>query len=460
MTCALVALFGCNTIPIRNEPLARYDRGAGYRYKNIAPAENNSDSLCVIVTFSGGGTRAAAFAFGVLEKFRDTEIVWEGRRRRLLDEIDVISSVSGGSLPAAYYGLFGDRMFDDFLDKVLYRNIQGNIIKHVFSPGKWPKLLSPFYGRTDMMADDFSRDIFEEKTFGDLLERNQRPFIVLNSTDVSLGSRFDFTQRQFDLLYSDLAAYPVGNAVAASAAFPGLLTPITLRNYPKEEDYVVPAWIHEELNGAEVGRLRYRQALEAETYIEPGRPFIHLSDGGVSDNLGILPVMQLLGDVFPGDDASGVLATGVVKKVVVITVNAKRTNQVDWDSKAKVLGLSKVLAVATSAPLGNFSDAELALMRRFVQQMTQARELRDRIVDLYGEEALAEHFPELVVPDVDYHFVEVAFDRVSDRTERDYLNDVPTAFKLEREQVDRLRQAAATILDADRDFQHLLDNLR
>ncbi|HOC69151.1 MAG TPA: patatin-like phospholipase family protein [Candidatus Hydrogenedentes bacterium] len=459
LVCMVFLTGACNTVPFQNKPLAHYTQQAGYRYTGIAPGDDNSDSLCVIVTFSGGGTRAAAFSFGVLEKLRDTEIVWEGKQRRLLDEVDIISSVSGGSLPSAYYGLFGDRIFEDFPDKVLYRNIQGNIVTQVLSPANWPKLVSPFYGRSDMIADDFSRKIFEDKTFADLLARNQRPFIVINATDVSLGSRFDFTQRQFDLLYSDLASFPVGRAVAASAAFPGLLTPVTLRNYPKQEDYAAPAWVQAELENASDFQLRHRQALEAETYIKPGRPFIHLSDGGVSDNLGLLPVIQLLGGSFPGDNTDSTLLSGSIKKVVIITVNAKRVSNVDWDTKAQVLGLFKVLGVGTSVPLGNFSEAEVALTRLWVRQYTETRRMRDRIIQEYGEEAITQHFPELAGPDVDYHFIEVDFDQVPDETERAYLNDIPTAFKLKREQVDRLREAAAKILDSNADYQQLLDGL-
>jgi len=460
LVCVVLFIGGCNTIPPQNEPMEHFTQDAGYRYKSIAPGTNNSDSLCVILTFSGGGTRAAAFSFGVLEKLRDTEIVWEGKRRRLLDELDIISSVSGGSLPAAYYGLFGERIFEDFPDKVLYRDIQGNIVKQVFSPANWPKLLSPFYGRTDMMADDFSRKIFEHKTFADLLARNQRPFLVLNATDVSLGSRFDFTQRQFDLLYSDLASFPIGRAVAASAAFPGLLTPITLRNYPKKEDYVVPAWVQAELQNTTDYRFLHRQALEAETYIKPGLPFIHLADAGVADNLGLLPVLQLLGGSFPGDNAVSTLRGGVIKKVVIITVNAKCVNKVDWDTKAEVLGLLKVVGVGTSVPLGNFSEAEVALARLYVRQSTEARRMRDRITQEYGEEAIAQHFPELAGPTIDYHFVEVDFDQLPDESERDYLNNIPTAFRLKREQVDKLREAAAKALDNNSDYQQVLDGLK
>jgi predicted acylesterase/phospholipase RssA len=455
-----VLMQGCNTIPLRNEPLEQFTEGGGYRYNNIAPAPNNSDSLKVFVTFSGGGTRAAAFSYGVLEKLRDTEIVWEGQRRRLLDEIDVISSVSGGSLPAAYYALFGDKIFEQFPDKVLYADIQGNIVSDFFSPFKWPKLLSPFYGRTDMMADDFTKNIFEGKTFNDLLDRNQRPFIVLNSTDISLGSRFDFTQRQFDLLYSDLSAYPVGHAVAASAAFPGLLTPVTLRNYPKGENYVAPAWIGEELMGDEIHRLRHRQALEAESYIETGRPYIYLSDGGISDNLGVLPVLQLLGGVFPGDGAETALSPETTKKVVVITVNAKVASQAEQEETGKGLGLFNILGVASSTPMSNFSDAQMVLLDKIVRQKDEARQMRDRITAAFGEAAVAEHFPEFAVPDIDYHLVEVEFGGIADEEERDYLNMVPTAFKLERDQVDRLRKAAVTILDSNTNYLTLVNDLK
>ena len=454
-----LALAGCATLPVRNEALTHFTPGAGYRYDNIAPAGNNSDSLLVVLTFSGGGTRAAALCYGVLEKLRDTEITWEGRRRRLLDEVDIISSVSGGSLPAAYFGLFGDRIFEDFPDKVLYRDIQGNLLKRILAVWNWPKLFSPFYGRTDMLADQFNQGIFEKKTFGDLLARNQRPFIVLNATDAVLGSRFDFTQRQFDMLYSDLSSYPVGNAVAASAAFPGLLTPMTFRNYPKKEDYVAPSWMQEELGPGDIQRLRYRQGLDADVYIKPGRPYVYLCDGGVSDNLGLLPVIQLLNGSFPGDKVNARLKSGEVRKIVVITVNAKTVNRKMTDPKGKVLGLFKVLGVAASVPLGNFTDAEISLTQSLIRQYTEDQQMRDQLTQVLGKDAVAEHFPELQGPRIGYHFIEVGFDHVSDEATRNYLNSIPTAFRLKREQIDALRKAAGELMDSHSDFQQLLTEM-
>jgi NTE family protein len=105
---------------------------AGYRFKNLSN-DGNSDSLQIFLAFSGGGKRAAALSYGVLEELARTKIVWEGQQRRLLDEVDYISAVSGGSFTAAYYALHGDGIFTDFEEKFLDKNIQGELIWRLFS---------------------------------------------------------------------------------------------------------------------------------------------------------------------------------------------------------------------------------------------------------------------------------------------------------------------------------------
>src|SRR5437667_220684 len=100
----LVALGGCAHYFV-NERAERFEPDRGYRYEKLEPGEKNTDSLLVCLSFSGGGTRAAALAFAVLERLRDTEIAWQGDKKRLLDEVDCISAVSGGSFVAASYAL-------------------------------------------------------------------------------------------------------------------------------------------------------------------------------------------------------------------------------------------------------------------------------------------------------------------------------------------------------------------
>jgi hypothetical protein len=106
---AAAAVLGCAHWP-ENAPLTRHDPRAGYRLENVR-RQNQSDDLLVFLAFSGGGTRAAALSYGVLEALARTEIAPAGAPRRLVDEVDVISAVSGGTFTATYFALRGDRIF-------------------------------------------------------------------------------------------------------------------------------------------------------------------------------------------------------------------------------------------------------------------------------------------------------------------------------------------------------------
>ena len=184
----ILPLTSCATYPV-NPPLFQYNPQSGYRFENLN-APGNSDSLFVILTFSGGGTRAAALSYGVMEKLRKTTIQWEGEERRLLDEVDVISSVSGGSFTSAYYGLFREELFDHekFEKDFLYRNIEGELIASLFNPINWFRLASPTFGRIELATELYDREIFREKSFSDLINQARRPFIMINATDMTMCS--------------------------------------------------------------------------------------------------------------------------------------------------------------------------------------------------------------------------------------------------------------------------------
>ena len=97
---AALLILGCAGLPI-NERIAQVDPNSGYRpHLLITKRPNNDPHTLFVLSFSGGGARAAAFSFGVLEELRRTEIIVEGHRRRLIDEVDVITGVSGGSFTA------------------------------------------------------------------------------------------------------------------------------------------------------------------------------------------------------------------------------------------------------------------------------------------------------------------------------------------------------------------------
>ena len=134
MLLAALLAGGCTSIgKIDNEPVSQLPSG-GQRYSAAHHARQRptGDTL-MLLAFSGGGTRAAALSYGLLEELRDTRYQSGGEDIRLLDEVDRISSVSGGSFTSAYYGLFGEQIFDDFKDVFLYKDVQGELGSLVLS---------------------------------------------------------------------------------------------------------------------------------------------------------------------------------------------------------------------------------------------------------------------------------------------------------------------------------------
>ena len=231
----------------RNEPLKAWDPDTGYRH-SLSEYVQGPDDMVLALAFSGGGTRAAAFAYGVLEELRDTEVIIDGRTKRLVDEVDFVTGVSGGSFTATYFALHGERIFEDFEQRFLKRDIEKELILElVSSPRNWFRLLSRHYNRSDLAADFYGRAIFDGATFGDIQARGGAK-VVINATDLSTGNPFLFVQDQFDFICSDLTRFPVARAVAASAGLPPYFPPLVLDNHSGSCGFPMPAWLQESLD--------------------------------------------------------------------------------------------------------------------------------------------------------------------------------------------------------------------
>ena len=137
LSLGLLLLGGCTSYGvIKNAPLTESTSSQPYSLKERSNTGGDTD-IALFLAFSGGGTRAAALSYGVLEELRDTIVTIDGEPRRLLDEIDTISSVSGGSFTSAYFGLYGDRIFDDFRERFLLQDIEGKLIRGLMNPMRW-----------------------------------------------------------------------------------------------------------------------------------------------------------------------------------------------------------------------------------------------------------------------------------------------------------------------------------
>ena len=291
---ALLSLpLGCEFLfPTMNAPLPQWNPAYGYRFANLPPSlAYSSDSLFIVVSFSGGGARASALSYGVLRELARTPVVWEGYRKRLVDEINIINALSGGSFTATYYALYHDRIFHDFEDRFLRKDWESELRSRIFRhPSNWFRLLSPYFGRAHIFAELLDEALFNGATFNDLLSSDQRPIIFLHASDMATVSRFEFNQRQFDLICSDLSKLPLSVATASSAALPLLLSPISLKNYAGQCGYEPPLYLTAEkrTSGGRRRQNELRSYLDAEK-----RPYIHLLDGGLADNIGMRSVLEL-----------------------------------------------------------------------------------------------------------------------------------------------------------------------
>ncbi len=447
----------------QNAMLSETGRSAEYRLASFKTNTVNSDSVFVILSFSGGGTRAAAFSYGVLKELSNTRITAAGKDRRLLDEVDIISSVSGGSFTAAYFALYRDRLFEDFEKQFLKKNVELGLALRVFAPWNWPRLASPYFDRIDLAAEYYDALLFHGQTFNDLVEARRRPYVVLNATDMSLGSRFEFKQEQFNLLNSDLGSYPISRAVAASSAFPILLSPLTLKNYPKGTNYSEPEWIDAAIDPETKVKnpRRFRSAQIARTYENAEtRPYIHLLDGGLSDNVGLRGPTHSILSTDGQDSILRMINNRQIRKVAVIHVDAKTGSVPNWDRKKRAPGLVGMISTVTSAPMENYSEETIqSLNEEIKMQFLQPRKTEQSFVKW-----LQQHCPDAAwpqsLPDLDFYEIGVSFDDVESAADREKLKALPTNYHLSNPMVELLEETGAAVLRNSADFKRLVRDLQ
>lgn len=419
----LLAGTACARFP-ENRPLRASDaRGAGYRFENLGRSVANTNSLLVCLSFSGGGTRAAAFSLGVLRALRDTRI--EKGSKRLIDEVDAVSGVSGGAFTAAFYGVYGEqRLLRDF-EEVLKRDLTADILwRGLARPWNAIRLMSPWFERSDVAAEVYDDTIFDGCTYANLQARG-RPFVVLNATNLAFGERFEFTQDEFDLLGSALVDFPIGRAVAASSAFPFLLTPVTLVNHASERG--APALGAAEGDRRRRARDRARRLLAAD---KEHHPFVHLVDGGVVDNLGVGFLLDGHRDGF----VRRLLDAGEVSTLVFIVVNARNRLSNDMDLTARAPGVTDVVVSSMNAGI----DSHTGALARALEELRDAHDPRSA---------------------VKVHVIEVNLEDLPNEARRQRLLEIGTNYALTASEVRAVADAGADLLLENPEFRRLVAGL-
>jgi len=436
----VVLLAGCaSTRPWQNLPLQPEVR---VKAEADVPAEVEDRSLAVVVSLSGGGARAAAFGYGVLDALRQTQVHWNDRDITLLDELDVISGVSGGSIIAAYYAAFGQATFPAFEQKFLRYNFQDSLISTLLDVGTLYDLTSPWLGRSHVLARRLD-ELYAGKTFGDLPSQPGQPRLLVSATDLSLGSSFEFTWRQFELICSDLASVPLSFAVASSSAVPMALSPMTLKNH-NDTCQRPPLDVNDTARDDYRVRLlreNQRSYLDART-----RPYIHLVDGGLADNLGLRTLLDR-------SQADGGLRKAVrrttktpIQKLVIIAVNAERDPSENIDDSDQVPSTWQVMDALLFGTGARATQETLGLLTDTAQLWR--RELSRAAAD--GNDAFA--------PGAQVHVINVNLRDAPELLGRRLLLQVPTAFSIPPADVSRLIEAGRHILRSSPEFKQLIQS--
>lgn len=251
------------------------------------PDSGDDGSTVIALAFSGGGTRAAAFSYGVLTALDDLVVDELPYRRSMVDNIRMISGTSGGSVLAAYFGLKGRDDYRDFDTRFLYRNAEKSMHTNPLSPVTLARAISGGANDRSSFAHWLDKNLFDNATFKGFRNANT-PQVWINASDIFNHSPFLFTYDTFAALCSDLDAVSISDAVAASAAAPVIFTPIVLEARRNRCDYQQPAWLTRALK-KESGSIRlesYAHALQSYHQREDIN-YVKLLDGGLTDNLGI-----------------------------------------------------------------------------------------------------------------------------------------------------------------------------
>jgi predicted acylesterase/phospholipase RssA len=251
----LVSTAACSIATLdtmRNQPLPLQGAPRHTRAAETITADDLTDDLFIGIALSGGGSRAANFSAAVL---------LELDRLGILGKATALSAVSGSSLPTAYFGLYGhdrSRWNPDAVRAQLRKDFEIRWF------GRWflPQSILPYwftnFNRSDLMKEVLDNNLFQHKTFGDM--GSGLPRILINSTTLTEGKRFVFSEERFKALHSRIDTFPVANAVMASSAVPAAFHDMTLRDHsdPKGETYE------------------------------------HVVDGGSTDNLGITTLLTMV----------------------------------------------------------------------------------------------------------------------------------------------------------------------
>jgi NTE family protein len=455
-----VLLGGCVAGIVRNDPVNQpltAMASATLPLTTVREIETVDNDIVVGLAFSGGGTRAAAFSFGVLQELDNIGIRGRAGTASLLDRVDFVTGVSGGSVTAAYFGLKKRAALDDFRERFLLRNAEEILTTDV-------NLLTLSRGLEGGINDAtrfpkwLDENLLEGATFS-ALKRNRRPIVWINAADIYNRTPFVFGSGPFfGALCSDISNYPISLAVAASAAVPIVFAPIVVQNYSGECPPQNHKWV-ERLRRDPSAPPLLRSFADAIGRYQSGEVrFVKLLDGGLVDNFGLsaFTIARMTSDAPYGP--MGPREAAQLRRMLILVVDAGRAPSGDWaQSVAGPRGVELISATADTATAASSAQSFTAFEQ--VISDWSAPLMQWRCALSAAERRRYELAPGWDCRDVKFYVGRVSFDGL-DPARTAQLNQVPTRFTLPAEQVDLVVQAGRDALRTNRTFINFMKIIR
>lgn len=314
------------------------------------------DGDAIALALSGGGARAASFSLGVLMQLRDMKGV-DGRS--LIDKVALITSVSGGSTIAAWFGLHGASGLDAFRAAMLDKDWQGQLHSSLLSPQNWQRLMQGGVNGPDKLADWLDTQVYAGARIGDL---TNHPRVIINAADLYNGTPFAFAAPYFQAICSDLASVRVADAVAASMSVPMAFRPIVVKLPEGECPVPLPDLVDAAKRDRSSPALLRETASAFRAYRDPSRmKYLHLTDGGVADNFGLsslVTIRRAAGKPYGPYSARDAVR---IRRMVFLLVNAEPNTSGVWAGKPEgpnaVQLVEALLSAGINAPKRAASDA-------------------------------------------------------------------------------------------------------
>lgn len=453
VTLTLAACGGGTINPPINPALADVNTQEGWPLGG-----SDFDETVIGLAFSGGGMRAAAFSYGVLGSLDRQVLNGRNGPRPMTETVDFIAGVSGGSVPAAYFGLHGRQGLADFPARFLYRNAEegfdtrvslGNVLKILGDGGvndnsRFPKWL-----------DD---NLFGGATYADLFRR-KKPIVWISASDIYNRVPFTFEPLTFNAICSDLGRTRISEAVAASAAVPGVFSPINVENFGTSCNSRMPGWMTRAINDRRAPAMQRASALAMQRVrSDPDRfKYLKLLDGGLTDNFGVQPLTVMRENRTRGHVPLTEEQGARIRRMLFLVIDSGRGPAGDWTRSLASPSAFDLAGAVTDAAIdaGSYKgyDSFVSVMNEWEEDLRKWRcsLSSGQVARLRGSASGWN------CRDVKFYIGRVSFDDVS--TNRAQLDAVPTRFQLDRGTVDMLVNAGESALQNSptwRDFQRSL----